>query len=414
MMGRKPCRLAILASHPIQYFTPVYRLLAQHPDIDVEVLYCRDFGVRPRFDKQFGRAVQWDTDQLSGYKHRFLRNLSPVTDTFNPLHAINPGAFVRLLSGFDALWVNGYVYPSNWLAAAAGAVRGTRLLLRSELRVAASRSSRWFDGVRDRIIREWVRRSDALLFIGEENRRAYLAYGAKADKMFFVPYSVDVEALAGVAHRGGAARDALRDAWGVPRNAVVVLFVGKLTVRKHPEAVLRLGVPGALANAHVVIAGSGPLESQLRAEAQSLGTTAVTFLGFVNQAQLAEVYAMADVFVMPSEREPWGLVLNEAMAAGLAPVVSRDVGAAADLVSPDETGMLFDVGRWDAMEAHVRRLVSDRDLRARIGRAAQQRSARYSYAATTQGIVDALGAVGALGTSRHAASLHGAARHGDQ
>ena len=95
MSRASSCRLAILASHPIQYFTPVYRRLARVPGLDVEVWYCRDFGARPRYDQQFDRIVQWDVDQLGGYRHKFLFNVSPISNTFNPLHAINPAALPR-------------------------------------------------------------------------------------------------------------------------------------------------------------------------------------------------------------------------------------------------------------------------------------------------------------------------------
>lgn len=397
MSAARPCRLAVLASHPIQYFTPLYRRLAAWPGLELEVFFCRDYGVRPRYDKQFDRAVQWDTDQLAGYRHRFLRNLSPITDTFNPLHAINPGAFFHLLRGFDALWVNGYLYPSNWLAAMAGALRGTRLLLRSELRLDPRRGRRRFDALRDRVIRGWIARSDAVLYIGEENRRAYRHYGAREEQLFFAPYSVDVERYAEAARRREAHRARLRAHWSIPADAVIILFVGKLTARKHPEALLRFctSLP-TRSRAHVVMAGSGPLEGQLRAEVQRRGATNVTFLGFVNQQDLPGVYALGDVFVLPSEREPWGLVLNEAMAAGLPAVVSRDVGAAADLIAHGETGYVFETGDWDAMERYVRRLIDDEPLRHRTGRAAQERSGRYAYDATVRGVIDALRALGLI------------------
>ncbi|MBX6330728.1 MAG: glycosyltransferase family 4 protein [Gemmatimonadaceae bacterium] len=401
MTRMRAARLAILASHPIQYFTPIYRLLAAHPHLEVDVFYCRDFGVRPRYDKQFGRVVRWDTEQLAGYRHRFLLNVSPISDTFNPLHAVNPGAFFRMLRGYDALWVNGYLYPSNWLAAFAGALTGTRLLMRSELRLDGERHGRWAR-VRDRLIRGWVARSDALLYIGAENRAAYLAYGADPRKLFFTPYSTDVDRFANAAQMPADARAVLRARWGVPPDAVVVLYVGKLTARKHPEALLRLGVPSAFPRLHVVIAGSGPMEGELSASAASLGATSVTFLGFVNQAKLPEVYGLGDIFVMPSEREPWGLVLNEAMASGLAPVVSSDVGAAADLITPDETGFVFESRAWDAMTRHVQRLAADDALRARIAEAARARSSRYSHAAAAQGVLDALAALGVLdGSDAH-------------
>src|SRR6185312_13526127 len=190
------CRLAILASHPIQYFTPVYRRLALVPGLDIEVLYCRDFGARPAYDQQFDRIVKWDVDQLGGYNHRFLFNASPISNTFNPLHAINPGALPRMLGGFDALWVNGYLYPSNYLAAIGAKMSNTRLLMRSELRVDAQRDPSARQTVRDAVIRRWVAMCDALLYIGRRNRDAYLAYGADVNKLFFTPYSVDVDEIA--------------------------------------------------------------------------------------------------------------------------------------------------------------------------------------------------------------------------
>lgn len=68
MRAERKCRLAVLASHPIQYFTPIYKRLAERSDIELDVLYYRDYGVSERFDKQFGHKIKWDTDQLSGYR----------------------------------------------------------------------------------------------------------------------------------------------------------------------------------------------------------------------------------------------------------------------------------------------------------------------------------------------------------
>ena len=394
MKRSSKCRLKVLASHPIQYFTPIYRLLAKHSQIDLEVLYFRDFGVKERFDKQFGQHIRWDTDQLSGYAHRFLWNASPITDTFNPLHAVNPGAFSSVLAGADAVWINGYMYPSNWLAMAAAGLRGTAVLARSEIRIDPSRAPSRIDPVRDRAIRWWVRRCDALLYIGKENRRAYLHYGAEMSRLFFSPYSVDVEAIE-AARRGET--DGIRSSWGISNNRIVVLFVGKLTSRKHPEAALELAlVPELRDRIHVVIAGSGPLESSLRARAVSEEMDNVTFLGFVNQSELPRVYAAADLFVMPSEREPWGLVLNEAMAAGAVPIVSDAVGAAPDLITNESTGFIFPSGRWDVLRQLTIRIVGDAELRTFISENARVRAGAYTHQAASDGVVDALRALGRL------------------
>lgn len=394
MNRRNTCRVAAVASHPIQYFTPLYQRLSARADLDLDVFFCRDFGVRQQFDKQFARSVAWDTDLLRGYKHRFLWNASPIRDTFNPLHAINPGAFLRILAGYDAVWVNGYLYPSNWFAAAAAALRRTRFLVRSELRLM-KRRRRWIDPLRDGIIRSWIRRADALLYIGEANREAYLHYGAREEQLHFVPYAADVQALRVSRENLSSRRCQACRAWGLPEDRPIVLFVGKLFEKKQPEAMLHLASqPDLATTAHMVVAGSGPHGPELEKESRRRGLTNITWLGFVNQSQLPELYALADVFVMPSLWETWGLVLSEAMASGAAPVASSDVSATRDLIRDGETGYTFPPRDWDALSRRVVQLVRDPDLRARIGRAAQARSALYSYDAAVQGIVGALNSFG--------------------
>ena len=385
------CRLAVLASHPVQYFIPIYRELARDPRLALDVMFCRDYGVEARFDKQFGRAIQWDGDLLAGYPSRFLSNISPIHDTFNPLHAINPGAFTRLLGGYDALWVNGYLYPSNWLALVAAKARGMRLLFRSELRIGESDGSPLRRAIRDAVLRWWIRRSDALLYIGSENRDAYRHYGAREDQLFFTPYSADVDALQRAAAIGDAERDAVRAKYGLPADKALVLFVGKLLENKNADAVVALAErPGFADVAHVVIAGAGPMEPELRARAARAGNRGVTFLGFVNQSALPELYAIADVFVLPSTRETWGMVLNEAMAAATAPVVSDGVGAARDLVEHGRTGFLFAGGDWRSFGDYVERLVRDPGLRHRVSQAAADRARSYSHPVAARGIVAAL------------------------
>ena len=390
----RTCRLAILASHPIQYFTPIYRRLAQRPGLDVEVMYYRDFGVRPQFDRQFAREILWDTDQLAGYRHRFLLNVSPISDTFNPLHAVNPSAFTRMLRGYDALWVNGYVYPSNWLAAMAAKLRGTKLLLRSDLRLYRRKQPRWYHGLRDLIVRGWVRAADAILYVGRANREAYEHYGARPHQLFFTPHSVDVDAIEHTADAARRDRAALRSRLGLPVDAVIVQFIGKLTAQKHVDRLIPLAKHLEHTRGHLMIAGSGPLETALKESAVAQGVTNITFLGFINQSSIADAYAAGDIFVLPSEGEAWGLAVNEAMAAGVVPVISSEVGAAPDLITQGETGFVFPFGDWAAMTDHVARLVGDGPLRDRLTVAARERVRRYGYDAAVQGIVECLEALG--------------------
>lgn len=406
------CRLAIFASHPIQYFTPVYRRLASYAGLGVEVFYYRDYGVRPHFDQQFGREIVWDTDQLSGYSHRFLWNASPIANTFNPLHALNPAAFTHVMQGFDAIWLNGYTYPSNWLALAAASLRGVRVLFRSELRVEAHRQNRALRGIRDRVVRWWIRRADALLWIGKLNRAAYLSYGAPPEKLFSAPYSVDVDRLSDAKRATTATRESWRREFGLPSGVPLILFAGKLTHRKHPEALVYALKTEAMrhTSAHVVYAGSGPEESAVRALATETGVTNVTFVGFVNQQALPRLYALADVFVFPSENEPYGLALNEAMAAGAPPIATTDVGAAADLITEGETGFLIRPGDWNTLGERIASLLNNPKLRAEMSSRATERASQFSFDATAEGVANALRSLRLLPTS--ASSLPGPTEDG--
>jgi glycosyltransferase involved in cell wall biosynthesis len=376
-----------VASHPIQYFTPIYQKLAERDDIDLDVLYCSDFGVSPRYDAQFGQTIAWDVDLLSGYSSKFLTNVSPVRDTFNPLHAVNPGVILEMLRPFDALWVNGYLYPTNWLAAIAATARRIRILYRSDMRIFENRRGRWFDPGRDWVLRSWIKRADALLYVGTANRQAYEHFGAREEQLVFCPYSVDNEAFR---PRGLQERQQARRRWKLPESAIIVLVVGKLLPGKRPEVLLNACATLRNLGVHGVFAGTGPEEGALKRRAARELIDNVNFLGFVNQKELPEVYSMADVFLFPSERDQWGLVLNEACAGALPAVVSSGVGAAPDLVVDGVTGFVCPADTPDRMLERVALLAKDQGLRRKMGQAAWRNVQKYSLDATANGIVKAL------------------------
>lgn len=194
--------------------------------------------------------------------------------------------------------------------------------------------------------------------------------GVPGDKLFLTHYAVD-----NVFFREGARsadRRATRTAWGIPEGGFVALFVGKLAPWKRPgdflEALSR--TPGAFG----VLVGEGPLRPELEARASHADLRGrVRFLGFVNQGALPAVYAAADVLVLTSEYEPFGLVVNEAFSCGLPAVVTEACGAAGDLVRDGETGYIVPVGDVDALAGRLRRLAGDPDLRRVLGAAARSR-----------------------------------------
>ena len=114
------------------------------------------------------------------------------------------------------------------------------------------------------------------------------------------------------------------------------------------------------------------------------------FTGFVNQSELPALYAASDVFVLPSEHEPWGLAVNEAMCAGLPVVVSREVGCVADLVRDGVNGYTPAAGDIEGLARALRRLIEDEGLRQRQGQASLARIQQWGYQQCLEGIRSAL------------------------
>jgi len=123
-----------------------------------------------------------------------------------------------------------------------------------------------------------------------------------------------------------------------------------------------------LAGVSLVLVGTGETFEACRRYVSNRHLTGVHLLGFRNQAELPRLYAMGDVFVLPSEDEPWGLVINEAMCSGLPIVASERVGAAADLVQPGYNGFRFPPGDRPALAQALRLALKD-GAKERMGQA---------------------------------------------
>jgi glycosyltransferase involved in cell wall biosynthesis len=139
---------------------------------------------------------------------------------------------------------------------------------------------------------------------------------------------------------------------------------------------------------YLLLAGDG--EERQRLEQQAGGRPDLRFLGFRNQTELPRLFDLCDVFVLPSRHEPWGLVVNEAMNAGRAVVISDDVGCQEDLVREGETGAVFHVGDVAALRDALLRVLSVPGLAAKMGRAGQARIEGFSFEEDVSGLRQAL------------------------
>ncbi len=212
---------------------------------------------------------------------------------------------------------------------------------------------------------------------------------------FLMPYAVD---NAWFAQRTAAADPhKLRAELQLTPGRPVILFASKLQTRKHAdhllEAYARLCATASAALPYLLVVGDGEERDRLEARARELALEGVRFPGFRNQSELPSFFALTDVFVLPSRHEPWGLIVNEAMASGCAVIVSNEVGSHADLVTDGVEGFVFPVGDIDALASALARVLSSPEQTQRMRRAAQARISSWDFEADVRGLRQALAAV---------------------
>mgnify|MGYP001586350172 CR=1 FL=1 len=379
-LNDKKFRLAILASHPIEYQGPLFQKLAKEHDIDLHVYYCWKFGVENEtFDTGFNRKIRWDIPLLEGYSYSFLANLSlfPSGGFFGEM---NPGIISAVTKRkHDAFLVLGWSSFTSWLLYLTSFVRGVPVLIRGENPLSLEfKKPAWKRAVKKLILGFLFRRAAVLLPIGKENEKFYEYYGAPKKKLFFAPYAVDNDRFVADGEKYRDRCAALKKELGIDSGKPVILFVGKLIPRKRPMDLLR-AYESVSDRATLVYVGDGTLQASLKAYAREKKLTNVHFLGFQNQAGLPRLYASADIFALPSGWETWGLVVNEAMCFSLPIIASNVLGCIPDLVYHGENGYVFNVGDISAFSGYLRILVNDPKKRLDFGRRSFEIIKNYSY-----------------------------------
>ena len=387
-------KIAFLLSHPIQYFSPLFKRLAERADIDLMVLYCSDEGARKMRDKGFGADVAWDIPLLDGYRYKILQNNSPIPTVSNaPWGLMNFGVVKEVKEGeYDAIILHGWHYVTLWLAYITARLSKVPVFLHSENPYNQEiKKPRWKLAVKKALFGPLLRGCDGVFSIGTENRRFYEYYGVKSDRIFPVPYAVDNERFMRDHEQHKHRKNEFRDELGIGTNTVVILSTGKLIAKKRPMNLLRAFEKLDLADKALLFLGDGPLRKELESSVAGAGISNVHISGFRNQTELYKYYIVSDIFVMPSGMgETWGLAVNEAMCFGLPVVVSDLVGCGADLVRPNKNGFIFRTGDIDELARFISILAASKDERERFGRFSVETVKGFNYDVDIAGIIDGL------------------------
>jgi glycosyltransferase involved in cell wall biosynthesis len=383
-------RVLAVATHPVQYSSPNFRRLSKHPQLEVKVAYCSLQGAEAAHDAEFNATVKWDVPLLDGYDWVEIPNKGSGAESFFGLY--NSGLWTLILQEkFDAiLCFAGYVRASFWVAYLASRFSGSAFLFGTDASTLASRiASRWKVAAKKLLWPRLFSLADQVIVPSSATRDVMLGLKVPEDRITLTPYCVDNDWW--VAESSKVDRTAVRAAWRAEPSTSVTLFCAKLQPWKRPMDLLHAFAIANSPNTLLVFAGEGPLRPELERDAVALGIgDRVRFLGFVNQSKLPAVYTSADLLVLPSEYEPFAVVVNEASCCGCPVAASDRVGATRDLIAPVNPGLIFSCGDVEGLARILRQYLSDKTQLAIAARNARSRMDTWSPKENIEATVDAI------------------------
>jgi glycosyltransferase involved in cell wall biosynthesis len=363
-----PPRLAIVLSHPIQHFCPLYASWANCPDWEVRVFFGSKAGLHPYVDRSFGKTVHWDGLETEEFPHEFVNgeDASPVTSsTDSP--ALNDA--LRAFSP-HALLTYGYSQRLQRRAQAWAVESGVPVVYFSDSELRRHQIW-WKRAGKALVLPAKFRQFSCFLVTGNANEQYYLKYGVPAWKMLRASYPIDQRSFLAAYERRSELREGARRSLGLGCSDHVALMVGKLVRwKRQDDLIATTGIGGCLPTS-VVLVGSGPKEAEWRSLAPvGQSRSRVIFAGFKQPSELPALYAAADVYVHASEIEPHSVAISEAAFMGLPILVSDRCGSYGtdDDVRPGENGFVYPCGDVHALARAIDRLASRPDLRLAMGR----------------------------------------------
>jgi glycosyltransferase involved in cell wall biosynthesis len=337
-------RCAIVAPVPVPYREPLFARLAQRARIAPRVIYLS--GSQPGWDMR----PEWFSTSHS-YRHEILQARQRRRAGRSPL--ILPRELGSALGRSDAECVVSSEFgPATWRALAWCRRRDVPLLVFSEL---TPWSDRELLSAQRRVHRALAPRLDGFIVTSSQGRERLRRLGVDPARVEVALQSAELEPFVALSPRRSA------------DHPVRVLFVGRLVPDKNLATLIAAFSSAGFAEgeAELVLAGTGPLEDELRSAARAAGAS-VSFEGYVAPEGLPGLYTDADVLALVSSYEPFGVTMREGAAAGLPLLCSRRAGAAGDVAVEDENALLVDPDDRDAITQALRRLVRDEGLRAHL------------------------------------------------
>lgn len=369
-------RVAVISTHPIQYFAPLWREIEKTKQVELKVFYCCDFGTEEYVDPGFGKAFKWDVDLRAGYDSEFL----PIRQRPKDLGfwETDNSTVTKALAKFrpQILLLLGYGHLTNWRALIWARSQGVRVLTLSDSELRHPRKA-WVRIAKQFLVRVFFSQLDGALPISSSNAQYYRHYGLGNDQLYWGAQPIDGSRFGRAMGERSVRRAAMRAKLNIEPNEFVFAAVGKYVAKKRTEDVVRawLALERSLrSRSHLLLIGEGELRPELELLAQQPEAEGrVILTGFINQQELPFFYLVSDATVLASETEPHGQVVTESLFLGVPAIVSDRVGCVGprDVLRDGINGFVFRCGDIKALTVVMERLMSDPETYSRLAEQAR-------------------------------------------
>ncbi len=377
-MSKTSVRLVILTEIIAPYRIPVFNALAGQPGIDLHVIFLAETNATLRQWRVYKDEIGFSYQVLPSWRLRFggiellvNRGVSAALNKADP----------------DVILCGGYNYAASWSALLWARRRGVRFVLWSESnRYDARRELRSVEFLKA----YFLRRCDGFVVPGKASFEYLSALGSAESNISIAPNAVDNDLFASQAELAKLHAAEFREKLKLPSR--FILFVGRLVPEKGVfdllDAYAKLD-SSLRSEVGLVFAGDGVSRAELAGKAKRISPGMVCFPGFAQREDLAGLYALADVLVLATHSDPWGLVVNEAMACGLPIIVTNVAGCSASLVENGWNGFVVAPKDSEKLSEAIDSVVRQPELRQQMSVRSLERIRNYSPEACANGLAAA-------------------------
>jgi glycosyltransferase involved in cell wall biosynthesis len=331
---------------PATYVVDLIKVLSKNDQFDIEIIFLEHALSQ-------GWSSDWDL-KADVLKKGFLPGVQQL--------------WCRIRDGnYDVIHLAGWGHPMLMAAHLIGSYFGTKIVVESDTPLPV-KAILWKRLVR-RILYPWFfRMANGFLPAGSLQAEYLRHYGVGDDRISIARMTVDVAAMKRFAGGPSESGRNFRQAFGINADQILIAYVGRLEPHKGIWDLFEAFEQLKQDRVNLLIVGEGSLSMEVERRARA--NTRITAAGRLEGEELWSAYLATDILVLPSLFEPWGLVVNEAMAHGVPVVVSDVVGCRRDLVEHDVTGIEYEAGNADDLAMQLARLVEAPELRQRLTQAA--------------------------------------------